>query len=104
MLMARHLLALATAACCLLPIPAQNPSKEEQSEGFISLFNGVDFPGWRFGPRSAAGKPPANWKVEEGVIKLAGGSSPHLASQWDYDDFEARLEWRAVKRDYNSGF
>jgi len=83
---------------------AQDVSEAEKKEGFVSLFNGKDFTGWRFGPKSApAERLPANWKVEDGLIKLAGGGSPHLASQWDYEDFELRLEWRAVRANYNSG-
>jgi hypothetical protein len=85
--------------------PAQKPSDAEVKEGFVSLFNGKDFTGWRFDNNAALPeKLPDNWKVEDGLIKLSGGSKPHLASQWDYDDFEARLEWRAQKKGYNSGF
>jgi hypothetical protein len=85
--------------------PAQKLSETEVKEGFVSLFNGKDFTGWRFGPTAALPeKLPDNWKVEDGLIKLGGGGSPHLASQWDYEDFDVRLEWRAQKKGYNSGF
>jgi hypothetical protein len=93
-------LALLLAA---LPAAAQKLSDEEAKEGFEVLFNGKDFTGWRFDNSSAFDKLPDNWKVEDGVIKLAGGSKPHLASQWDYEDFDLRLEWRALKPGYNSG-
>jgi hypothetical protein len=83
--------------------PAQKLSDEEAKESFVSLFNGKDFNGWRFGNGSALDKLPSNWEVEDGVIKLSGGSNPHLASQWDYDDFDLRLEWRGFKKGYNSG-
>jgi hypothetical protein len=79
-------------------------AKDEPKDEFVSLFNGKDFSGWRFGASSALGKLPKNWSVGDGLIKLAGGGSPHLASQWDYDDFEASFEWRAHKKGYNSGF
>jgi hypothetical protein len=84
--------------------PAPKLSEEEAREGFVTLFNGRDFSGWRFGNSSALDKLPANWKVEDGVIKLSGGGSPHLASQWDYEDFDVRLEWRGMVAGYNSGF
>src|SRR5438132_953171 len=67
------------------PASAQKLSDEEQKEGFIALFNGKDFSGWRFSTDKAK---PDNWKVEDGVIKLSGGGSPRLASQWDFDDFD----------------
>lgn len=81
---------------------ADNPrtlTDEEKKEGFVSLFNGKDFTGWRFTASKAD-----NWKVEDGLIKLSGGGSPHLASAWDYEDFDFRFEWRSVKANYNSGF
>jgi len=84
------------------PIRAQKLSPEEEKEGFISLFNGRDFSGWRFSDNSVKAD---NWKVQDGVIKLSGGSKPHLASQWEFEDFDVRFEWRAmVAKGYNSGF
>ena len=80
-------------------------SEEEKKDGFVSLFDGKTFSGWRFGAKSTLPeKLPANWKVEDGLVKLSGGGSPHLASQWDYEDFEVRLQWRAAAKSYNSGF
>jgi hypothetical protein len=102
--MFRLVIALTVAVLGAFPALAQNLTEDEKKDGFISLFNGKDFANWRFGSDSALGKLPPNWKVDDGLIKLSGGASPHLASQWDYDDFEARLEWRAVKANYNSGF
>ncbi len=98
-------LLLALLVCC--PSPAQAPklSDEEARAGFVSMFNGQDFSGWQFG--GGYGLPeklPPNWKVEDGLIKLAGGGAPHLGSQWDYEDFDVRFEWRALKERYNSGF
>jgi hypothetical protein len=84
---------------------AQALSDDEAREGFVSLFNGKDFTGWRFGETvpTAAALPP-NWKVEDGVIKLSGGNSPHLASQGEFGDFDVRFQWRAMREKYNSGF
>jgi hypothetical protein len=79
---------------------AQDASQEEE---FTSLFNGKDFAGWRFGETPGTDKLPANWKVEDGMIRLLGGGSPHLASDKEYADFDLRLEWRAHKKGYNSG-
>jgi hypothetical protein len=87
-----------------------NPSYklEEQPDdekGFVPLFNGKDLTGWRFGNEPAnMDKLPKNWKVEGGMIKLLGGGSPHLASVKEYADFDVRIQWRAHKKGYNSGF
>jgi len=101
--MIRYSLGIAVLLIANALAPAQKLSDDETKDGFVSLFNGKDFTGWRFGNSSAFDKLPPNWKFEDGVIKLSGGSNPHLASQWDYDDFDLRLEWRGFKKGYNSG-
>lgn len=88
------------------PVQAQTVGDDEVKEGFVSLFNGKDWSGWQFGGGHALPeKVPANWTIKDGLIHLTGGGAPHLGTQWDYDDFEFRLEWRAVnpKGNYNSG-
>jgi hypothetical protein len=99
----RHVtIALFAVFTIAAPVNAQKLSQEEEKEGFISIFNGRDFSGWRLSDNSAKAD---NWKVADGVIKLSGGAKPHLASQWDFDDFDVRFEWRAMKaKGYNSGF
>jgi hypothetical protein len=82
---------------------AQELTEEERAAGFVSLFNGQDFAGWRFGDESPPKEVPANWKVEEGVIKVTGGGKPYLASSREYGNFELRLAWRGLKERYNSG-
>lgn len=81
----------------------QGLSAEEKDAGFVSLFNGKDLTGWRFGEESPPKELPANWKVEDGVIRVTGGGSPHLASAQEFGNFELRLEWRGLKEKYNSG-
>jgi hypothetical protein len=94
----------AISVMVLLPAAARAQIAEEVKDGFISMFNGKDFSGWRFGKDSMFFQTPKNWSVEESMIKLAGGGSPHLASQWDYEDFDMRFQWKALKKGYNSGF
>ena len=88
------------------PAAAQKLSDEEIKDGYVSLFNGKDWSGWQFGGGwGLPDKVPANWTIKDGVIHLTGGGAPHLGTQWDYEDFEFRLQWRAVnpKGNYNSG-
>lgn len=77
---------------------------EDKETGFVPLFNGKDFSGWRFsGGKEDGAKEAPNWKVKDGMIFLSGGGSPHLATEKEYTDFELRFEWRALKDKYNSG-
>ncbi len=76
---------------------------EEKAAGFVSMFNGTDFNGWRF-TGEESDKPPENWSVEGGVIKLSGGGKPHLATVHEFANFEMRFQWRALREKYNSGF
>ncbi|TXT37925.1 MAG: hypothetical protein FD138_526 [Planctomycetota bacterium] len=73
---------------------ADELSKEERDAGFVSMFNGKDFTGWRFEGKES---PPKE-------LPLSGGGKPHLGSAKSYRDFEMKFEWRAVKENYNSGF
>src|SRR4051812_34079151 len=85
---------------------AQQLGDEEIKDGFVSLFNGKDWSGLQFGGGyGQIEKAPANWTIKDGIIHLTGGNTPHLGTQWDYEDFEFRLDWRAVnpKGNYNSG-
>src|SRR5712692_8639230 len=87
-------------AVTLSVVAASDPqlTSEEKKEGFESLFNGRDFTGWRF--NSGKGD---NWKVQDGLLVLTGGSD-HLASEKEYGDFVLRFDWRAEKKGYDSGF
>ncbi len=100
--MFRFMLAACILVSLALPARAQPVSDEEKQEGFLPLFDGKTLDGWRFSGKGA--DMPENWKADNGEVHLLGGGSPHLASQWDYDDFDVRLQWRAHKAGYNSGF
>jgi hypothetical protein len=94
---------LACLSCIASLASAGELSDDEKSAGFVSMFNGRDFTGWRF----TGDQPPekvTNWIVADGVIRLSGGGSPHLATEKEYADFEMRFEWRAESANYNSGF
>jgi hypothetical protein len=61
--------------------------------GFVTLFNGRDFTGWKV-PAGDNG----HWKIIDGVIDYdARSEAPgekHLWTARDFADFELRLEWR----------
>jgi hypothetical protein len=106
LLLSAGLLATLTAGTLAFPAMAEEQEGAAGTEpDFVPLFNGQDFSGWQFDQTyGLPAPPPENWKVEEGVIKVLGGGRPNLGSQWDYDDFEMRFQWRAAREKYNSGF
>jgi hypothetical protein len=93
--------AMGLAALAGTVAQAQELTAEEKDAGFVPMFNGKDFTGWRFTGDVTA---PDNWKVQDGVIQVTGGGKPHLATEREYSDFEMRFEWRALRDKYNSGF
>src|SRR5258708_39778299 len=109
--MIRSLLAIVVLALMAPTLPAQTLFGDEAKEGFFSLINGKDFSGWRFSgtiptkDKTVKAKPftttldvfPDNWKAGDGMIQLLKGGNAHLATQWDFDDFDVRLQWRAHK-------
>ncbi len=100
---------LVSAIACLLFLSSiavagtDDLSDDEKQAGFVSMFNGRDFTGWRF-TGDLAPEEVTNWKVADGLIQLRGGGKPHLATEREYGDFEMRFEWCALKDKYNSGF
>lgn len=76
----------------------QEPSKAEKEEGFVPLFDGKTFAGWKVSKTT-----PKSWKIEDGMLVLTGGAS-HLFTEKSYKDFIVRFEWRPKKNGYNSGF
>jgi hypothetical protein len=101
--------------------PAAEPSslpqinaltEQERAEGWVFLFDGHSFEGWR--GIGISGIPEGHWVIEDGIIKkVPGGEVPRQAdgqpSQGGdlmtvgvYEDFELRFEWK-ISPGGNSG-
>ena len=90
---------------------AQKPnqlSKEEKKEGWVLLFNGKNFDGWRQCNGTAM---PANWVIEDDAMKvvIGEGKNPGQGANGDiiyspkqYKNFELTIDWKASKM-ANSG-
>jgi hypothetical protein len=90
--------------CCDPVRGEEDGSTAEKKAGYVSLFNGKDFTGWRFiGGKSDGADEAPNWLAKDGVIRLMGGTEPQLAAKREYGDFELRLQWRAVTDKYSGG-
>ncbi len=69
--------------------------------GFVSLFNGKDFTGWKV-PEADGG----HWKVLDGVIDYdAQSEAPKEKDLWtvgEYKDFVLRVDWRIKETPYTN--
>ena len=90
---------------------AQKPNtltKKEKKDGWVLLFNGKDFDGWRQCNGDAM---PANWIIEDNAMKvlLGEGKNPGQGAGGDilfgekkYQNFELSIDWKASEM-ANSG-
>jgi len=72
----------------VLVLTAASPSfaGEKKEEGWILLFNGKDFSGWKM-----SDKKQAKWKIEDGMI-VANGPRSHLFTEKEFKNFEFKAE------------
>jgi len=70
-------------------IPAEEASQildKMNSEGFVSLFNGKDFTGWK-GPID-------QYEIKEGSIVCKQGKGGHIYTEKEYANFVAKVEFK----------
>ena len=91
--MLKHRFFLISVAGLLLVASLARGADNTAPEGFVSLFNGKDFTGWKV-PEGDDG----HWKVVDGVIDYDAGSqakgSKDLWSDREYGDFVLQVDWR----------
>ena len=104
-------LSLAVAMLIILPAIGQEANKlsdKEKKEGWVLLFDGKDFVGWRQCNGTAM---PKNWIIEDNAMKVftAEGKMPGEGSNGDvlygkkkFKNFELSVDWKASKM-ANSG-
>jgi hypothetical protein len=107
------ILSLFTAATLIFTLPASGQevnklSAKEKNEGWVLLFNGKDFNGWRQCNGTAM---PKNWVIEENAMKVftGEGKQPGQGADGDilfgekkFKNFELSIDWKASKM-ANSG-
>jgi hypothetical protein len=83
-------------------------SSVEKKDGWVLLFNGSDFSGWR---QCNGTEMPKNWVIEDNAMKVftGEGKNPGQGAQGDivygnkqFKDFELSIDWKASKM-ANSG-
>ena len=96
--------------------PQPSETREKPGEGWVSLFDGRSFGGWR--NYGAAGEPVRHWVIRDGSLELRPGRFPLLRMAGSYvfgggtgdliyaserfRDFELSLEWK-ISENGNSG-
>ena len=92
---------IALALAFLFPLVSFAPVQAEESDGFVSLFNGKTLEGWSGDSKF--------WSVEDGVI--TGRTTAQNPTQGNtflihkgvFADFELRMDFRIVGKGANSG-
>ncbi|MCI0462213.1 MAG: DUF1080 domain-containing protein [Gemmataceae bacterium] len=88
----RWLLLAAVAVTLSFASPPSTPAGDS-SDGFVKLFNGKDFTGWKV-PQGDNG----HWKIVDGVIdydaKSEAKGSKDLWTEKSFKDFVLRIDWR----------
>jgi len=95
----RPVLSVLAALLLALALVAPAVAQTAPPPGFVSLFNGKDFTGWKV-PEGDNG----HWKILDGVIDYdAQSEAPGDKNLWsvaEYGDFTLRLEWRIKETPY----
>lgn len=82
------------ALALVLPLVAGALEPAEEKLGFVALFDGKSFDGWKQG---------GNWEIQDGAFaRVKGGGSLTWEAQTVPDEFELRFEWK-VSKGCNSG-
>jgi hypothetical protein len=98
-------LAIGTAA---LAQPVNTLTRAEKKQGWVLMFNGTDFDGWRQCNGTAM---PANWMIDDHAMKVftaadkkpgEGSSGDILYSVKKFRNFELSIDWKTEKAG-NSG-
>jgi hypothetical protein len=78
---------------------SESRAQSDPGSGFVSLFNGKDFTGWKV-PVGDNG----HWKVVDGVIdydaKSESKEAKHLFTEKEYGDFTLKVDWRLKEAPY----
>jgi len=88
----------------ILPITlAALVSMPAKAQKTIDLFNGFNLDGWGFVLQDDSKKPEEVFKVQRGVIQIAGSPFGYMYTLDKYDNYRLHVEWRWPQEATNSG-
>ena len=92
-------LVIAVVACLFVSSMSAAADEPSVAPGFVSLFNGKDFSGWKV-PEGDNG----HWKIIDGVIDYdASSEAPDDKNLWsakEYGNFVLKVDWRIKETPY----
>ena len=71
---------------------------EQDTEGFVSLFNGKNLDGW-----VNINCAPQTWQVRDGIIVCSGIPTGLLRTEKQYENFILEVDWRHTQKKGNAG-
>jgi hypothetical protein len=89
----RHVVVLGCLLGFSLSVTAAFTIAEDKEEGFVTLFNGKDLGGWRYGKRGEAeNKAGKGYQAENGILFCTKADGGNLYTEKEYGDFIFRFE------------
>jgi Domain of Unknown Function (DUF1080) len=79
-----------------LTMPGVAPAEDKSDEGFVALFNGKDFSGFKFflDPKAKDADPTRTWSVVDGTVHCTGKPYGYFYTDKSYKDYVLRYDWR----------
>lgn len=71
-----------------------------KDDGWIKLFNGKDFTGWKkfLDPKKKDADPNKIWTIDNGVIVCEGSVNGYLITDKEYENYVLKVQWRWGKK------
>ncbi len=93
---------LALLGLGLIAATASVPAQDKE-EGFVSLFNGTDLTGWRYGKKAGGeNKSGKGYQVENGILFCTKSDGGNLFTEKEFADFIFRFEVK-IEENGNNG-
>ena len=62
-------------------------------EGFVDLFNGKDFTGWKFVLSGKEAEPGKTFTVKDGVVVVTGSPNGYMVTDKKYKNYVVKYDW-----------
>jgi len=89
--------------CVLITVISAHIFMPVNAQKTIDLFNGFNLDGWGFVLQDDSKKPEEVFKVQNGVIHIAGSPFGYMYTLNKFDNYRLHVEWRWPQEATNSG-
>jgi len=89
--------ALALILTVMLTAPTLLPAAETTEDGWVALFNGKDFDGWKFHLGREGADNDGTYTIRDGLLICSGRPSGYIYTEKSYSNYTLQLEF-AFKR------